>query len=135
MSETENIKRAREFFARWETSFEELCNSFRDLLAPDGVWENVGFLVARGPEQTITQILQPAHANGLDTVKVDLVHIAESEGVVWNERVDHIRIPGGDLAASVRVVGVMEFNAEGRVSSWREYFDGRLGEALLPPPR
>jgi limonene-1,2-epoxide hydrolase len=134
MGESENVTRVREFFARWETSFEELCNSFHDLLAPDGKWENVGFLATYGPEDTVERILMPARRKGLETIKVEVERIAESDGVVWNERVDHVHLPDGNLAASVRVVGVMEFTPEGKVSSWREYFDGRLGAALLPPP-
>lgn len=134
MSDTENVVRVRGFFQRWEVSFEELCNSFRDLLTPEGEWENVGFLITHGAEETIREILEPGHARGMDTVKVDLVRIAEVDGAVWSERVDHVRLPDGTVAASVRVVGVMEINSEGRVSAWREYFDGRLGEAFLPPP-
>jgi limonene-1,2-epoxide hydrolase len=132
MSDTANVKRVKEFFGRWETSFEELCNSFNDLLAPDGVWENVGFIATYGAEQAVKDVLEPAHTKGMGAIKVDIERIGEVNSVVWSSRVDHILQPDGSVAMSVPVVAIMEFTPQGKVSSWKEYFDSSFGESLLP---
>jgi limonene-1,2-epoxide hydrolase len=132
MTDTDNVRQVKEFFSRWEKSFEELCNSFHDFLAPDGMWENVGFIATYGAEQAVKDVLEPAHAKGMGTIKVDIERIGEVNSVVWSSRVDHILLPDGSLAMSVPVVAIMEFTPQKKVSSWKEYFDSSFGESLLP---
>lgn len=131
MADTENVQRVKAFFERWGTSYEELCASFHDFLTPDGRWENVGLAVTHGPDEAVSDFIDKAHASGLDTVKVEFIHIGESDNIVWGERIDHIVTPDGQVAISVPVASVMEMTPEGRCASWREYFDGRLGEQLV----
>lgn len=114
------------FFSRWEHSWEELRSSYGELFADDCVWENSGCPTTRGLDEALAVMVDPAHeANGLDTIKVDIVRIGAVGEIVWSERVDHLRRADGSVIVSVPLVGVMRFDDAGRLRHWREYFDPR----------
>jgi hypothetical protein len=52
-------------------------------------------------------------------------------GIVWTERVDHLRRADGRLIVSAPVAGIVEWR-DGRIVAWREYFDSAtfVGRAL-----
>ena len=120
------VERVRAFFTRWERSYEELRQSHLDLFADDCVWSNAGFPTTHGPHEAVTVMVEGGRRDlNLDTIKVDIRHIAASGDVVWSERVDHLRRPDGSVIASVPLVGVMEFGSDGLIHRWTEYFDPR----------
>ena len=55
-------------------------------------------------------------------IEVDYRNVVAAGDVVCTERVDHILGPDGARTGSFPVVGVTEFR-DGKISSWREYFD------------
>jgi limonene-1,2-epoxide hydrolase len=48
---------------------------------------------------------------------------------VFTERVDRFAV--NETPMAVPVAGIMEFDAEGRIQSWRDYYDWSLLEAQL----
>jgi limonene-1,2-epoxide hydrolase len=68
---------------------------------------------------------------GLETVDVDLRNITSAGGIVYTERVDHLRRADGALIVSAPVAGILEWH-DGRIVAWREYFDSAtfVGRAI-----
>jgi limonene-1,2-epoxide hydrolase len=111
-----------DFFAAWGQSFDAMCASFEGLMAPDCVWDQRPIPVIVGPEAAVASIRTSRRTLLMETVDVDMVHIASDRDVVHTERVDHLRRADGSLIGSAPVVGVMTFDGD-RVVHWREYFD------------
>lgn len=123
-SNEQNIARVRAFFAQWGRGYDELHASYGQFFSADCVWENSGFPATHGPEEAVAVMLEPARESmALDTIKVDIEHIACEHDVVFTERVDHLVRTDGSVIVSVPLVGVMEIADDGRVRRWREYFD------------
>ena len=53
----------------------------------------------------------------------DVRHVAVNGDVAFAERVDHLKRADGSLIFSLPVTGVFEFDRDGRIAVWREYFD------------
>jgi limonene-1,2-epoxide hydrolase len=119
-----NVELSEEFFARWETNYEDMCQAYYDFFADDCVWENVGFATTHGPKQAVEEGLAPSRVQGMETVPVDILRIGEVAGAVWSERVDHMDLRDGTRAFSVPVAGIMVFNDEGKITEWRDFFNG-----------
>jgi limonene-1,2-epoxide hydrolase len=49
---------------------------------------------------------------------------------VFTERIDTVHMTGKDL--TVHAVGVFEVDSDGKITSWRDYFDMKEIEAQLP---
>jgi limonene-1,2-epoxide hydrolase len=61
--------------------------------------------------------------------RYELVNVASTGNIVFTERIDTVRMMGKDLAT--HMVGVFEIDADGRITSWRDYFDMKEVEAQL----
>jgi limonene-1,2-epoxide hydrolase len=113
-----------EFFARWDTSYDELCASMHDAFSDECVWHNPGFPPSVGPAGAIAGMVEPFRAMlGLDTIGVEVTRLECAGGAVWSERIDTLRRADRRDIAIVPVVGVMRLADDGRISHWREYFD------------
>lgn len=121
----------RTFFSRWSTSFDELCGSFEDVMAPSCRWEQRPMLVTRHRSQAVLFLRASRRALGLDTIAVEIAHLSSDGNAVLVERVDHLLRRDGTLIASAPVVGVLEFAGD-RVVAWREYFDVVRFAAQMP---
>ncbi|MEA2346768.1 MAG: limonene,2-epoxide hydrolase [Thermoleophilaceae bacterium] len=124
-------QRTIEFFERWGVSFEEMEASFRETFAPACVWEQRPMAVTTGPDEAVRFLRRARTALGVETVEVDLRNISATGGIVHTERMDHLRRADGGLIVSAPVAGVLEWQ-DGRIVSWREYFDSAsfVGRAL-----
>lgn len=111
-----------DFLARWAVSFDEMCQAFRETIAPDGVWDQRPIPRLTGPDAAVRFLEFSRRTMGLDTIGVDVVRIAGSGDVVFAERVDRLRRRGGKEIAAAAVTGVFEFRGD-TVAYWREYFD------------
>lgn len=49
--------------------------------------------------------------------------IAEQGDFVFTERTDHVVLNSDDRTVSARICAVFEFGTDGRIASWREYWD------------
>ena len=105
-----------------------------DFVAEDCVYKNVPFHTARG-KQRISRDLGLL-AKGMNSFKVDMIHIAVNGNVVMTERVDTL---GTRLAsAAVPIMGCFVVE-NGKITQWRDYFDwsvgfGRLAKSLALKP-
>jgi limonene-1,2-epoxide hydrolase len=59
---------------------------------------------------------------GLQTVDVEILHIASAGDVVHVARIDRLRRADGSLIAAAPVAGVLRFQDD-QIVHWREYFD------------
>jgi len=59
---------------------------------------------------------------GFSGIDVDFRNVVAAGDVVCTERVDWMVRPDGSRVGPLPVVGVTEFR-NGKISSWREYFD------------
>jgi limonene-1,2-epoxide hydrolase len=62
---------------------------------------------------------------GLATIDVDVLHLGESGGVVYSERIDHLVDSTGTRFISLPVAGVMRLDEAGQIAHWRDYWDMR----------
>jgi limonene-1,2-epoxide hydrolase len=118
----------RAVFDGWGTGIEAGQAAMRAHLTHDCRWEQTGLPTTTGPEEA-AQFFGSMEAMGFDRLLVELGHVAETGDVVFSERVDWMVRPDGTRLGPWPVVGVMEFR-DGKISAWREYFDGRLLDQL-----
>ena len=62
-----------------------------------------------------------ALCEGATEVRIEVSNAGVVNGLVFLERVDNFVIRGN--AGAMPVVGVLEIDADGRVKTWREYYD------------
>lgn len=108
------------FLGEWPNGAAALRQSFRDYLADDVDYENVGLTHSRGQSEALALI--DNFMPGLDRIDVDMLAIAQDGDKVLTERIDHLRTADGTLLASLRVMGIFEIRG-GRIARWRDYFD------------
>lgn len=119
------------FFEQWGASYEAMTAAFREVFAPDCLWEQRPLAVTTGPDEAVRFLRCAKLAMGLETVDVDIRNITSVGGIVHTERVDHLRRADGRLIVSAPVAGILEWHG-GRIVTWREYFDSAtfVGRAL-----
>jgi limonene-1,2-epoxide hydrolase len=104
-----------------------LDQSIRDYFTPATVWENVGLAVTTGVDEAIALNAGFAEKFGMDTMRVDMLSIAESGSKVLTERMDHFLDASGKLIASFPVMGIFELE-DGKITAWRDYFDSAAAQ-------
>lgn len=122
----------RSFMAAWSKGHDEMIESFRTTLAPDAVWENVGVSITRSRDEAVQSMSAQEGGLGVAAVDVEMVHIAEVGNVVLTERVDTLLRADGTTILRVPLAGILEFNDDGQITAWREYFDPRPTTELRP---
>jgi limonene-1,2-epoxide hydrolase len=126
-----NVDRITAFFAAWDGGFDAAIAAFDEHLADDARWEQSALPTTTSKAEAIG-LMQGFRAQlGLEAIGVDLLHIAESDGVILTERVDHLKDAAGEIIVSFPVMGILELNADGRIQAWREFFDPRAALELL----
>ena len=115
MSRTEAEETVDRFLASWHRGdVDEMLRFFTD----DAVWHNMPMEPVVGIDSIRKLLLQFAKA--MDGMRVE-VHRQLSDGTfVMNERTDHLSLRG--QAITLSVCGVFEIE-NGRIKSWRDYFD------------
>jgi limonene-1,2-epoxide hydrolase len=105
-------------------------NAVKTYLSDDADWRNTGFPTANGMDEIVALSNQFIEGMGLDTMRVELVAIASSGGTVLTERIDYLQNAAGEVLAELIVSGTLEVGDDGKITSWRDYWDPR---PLLPP--
>jgi limonene-1,2-epoxide hydrolase len=118
-----NETNLRNFIGEWGKSFEAAEASFRDYLAPDVVWEQVGFVTTHTRDDAVALLHQMLDTYGIATFGADVRQLVVSGDVGFAERVDHLKMRDGTLIHSAPVVSVYEFDDNGKIAAMREYFD------------
>lgn len=102
---------------------DEDFDTFESLAAPELIWQNVGLPSIRG-RRRILKLLRRGEGKFGFAVKFHRV-VAESgvaeSGTVLTERTDAIIL--GPVRLQFWVCGVFEFNEDGQITLWRDYFD------------
>jgi len=125
----DNEQRVRDFFAAWGRDFAQFCDSFPKIMSEDCLLVQSGIPDVRGPDQAIA-LLRAARAHqGIETIRVELLHLIATDRCVLTERIDHLLKADKHRIASIPVAGVMEFEG-GKIVGWREYFDSKLMDGL-----
>lgn len=125
MSTDSNEAYVREFFKSWEKgSFADLAASYRHYLDPDVVYENSGVEPCIGIDACVRLIESVCLVPKMDiqTIYVDIMHIAAVGNVVFTERVDDHRNSEGKTTLIPQICGVMEFK-DGKIIRWADYYD------------
>ncbi|RJG01333.1 limonene-1,2-epoxide hydrolase family protein [Noviherbaspirillum sedimenti] len=129
MSAGDNEAHVLAFFKAWEKgTFADLCEAYRTYLAPDVRYENSGVAPCNGIEEAIDLITSVCTLPELDiqTIEVEMFHIAAVGDVVFTERTDWHRNTNGIATLVPKICGVMEFK-NGLIARWADYFDPKAG--------
>lgn len=111
-----NLDLTRQFFKAWERKdVAAIVAAF----APDGIYHNIPFAPVQGREQ-IRKAVEKFVAAG-DDMTFDLLKVVCAGDAVVTERVDGWTHKGE--RRSLPVMGILEFDATGQLTGWREYFD------------
>ena len=114
----------RAVLSAWGESIEAAQAATREHFAKDCVWEQTGLPTTTGPEEA-AQMLGSMQAMGFRGIAVEFRNVVAAGDVVCSERVDWLVRTDGSRVGPLPVVGVTEFR-DGKISSWREYFDSAL---------
>ncbi|MEO0981294.1 MAG: limonene-1,2-epoxide hydrolase family protein [Pseudomonadota bacterium] len=121
------IELTKGFIAAWERRD---VDAIVEAAADDIVYHNIPMEPVVGKE-ALRAGVEP-FLGMCERVVWETPHIAETaEGAVLTERLDHFHFPGGNTL-SVRVMGTFEFNAEGKLAKWRDYFDLAEFQSQVP---
>ena len=110
------VELVRAFCAAWERGeFER----FGEFFADDAVLRMMPLPPARGLAAIREECEKLA---SLGRVGIRILHLAESNGVVFTERIDSLHTP--TRTGALPVAGLFELR-DGRIVAWRDYFDLR----------
>lgn len=121
----------------WSKSYESLLQAYRDNFA-----EGCEYLVQQntpvitGAEDAVAAI-EGFHAGfGVETIEVEMLKISQVGNVVWNERIDYMVDAMGERFLAIPIAGWMQFDDDGKLTHWHDYWDMRELLALAPaaPP-
>jgi limonene-1,2-epoxide hydrolase len=111
-----NERLTRDFFQAWECKdVDAIVAAF----APEGIYHNIPFAPVKGQAQ-IRKAVEKFVAAG-DDMTFDLLRVVVAGDTVVTERVDGWTHKGE--RRSLPVMGILEFDAAGKLTGWREYFD------------
>lgn len=120
----------RTVLASWADGPDAAKTATREHFADDCVWEQSGFPTTTGPEEAAA-LFDSMATMGFSSVDVDFRNVLAVGDVVCTERVDWLVRPDGSRVGPLPIVGVTEFR-DGKIASWREYFDRAHLTAHLP---
>jgi limonene-1,2-epoxide hydrolase len=116
-------KTLRGFISRWAVSFEGLLQAFGEFLADNVVWEKPSVSATYSAREAIDLLTSFKQNFDVATYESTIRQIIVRGDTAVVERVDHVRRSDGSLIVSLPAMGVFEFNADGRIAVWRDYFD------------
>jgi len=121
-----NRQTVLEFFKAWgKGSLADIVAAYRRYLADDVRYENPGVPACCNVDESIAFIESACEIPALEiqTIKVDLKHIAAVGNLVFTERVDWHYNSKGQATLVPAICGIMEFNDAGKIQRWADYFD------------
>ena len=118
---TRNEQLTRDFFAAWERADAKAISAF---FAEDAIYHNIPYKPVSGLEK-ITKAVKGFLKTG-ENMTFELCKLVVAGDTVVTERVDGWVQKGEHK--TLPVLGLLEFNAAGKISGWREYFDVKTFE-------
>ena len=119
-------KTLRQFIGEWGNGFDAIVAAFREHLAAGVVWEQHPLPTTRSVEEAIAMLRNFKYLKDVCGFPADIRKLAVSGSVAFAERIDHLQRSDGSTIVSVPATGVFEFNDEGKIAAWREYFDSAV---------
>lgn len=116
-----NEQLTRDFFAAWERADERAIVS---AFAEDAIYHNIPYKPVSGAD-AIGKAVHGFLKTG-ENMTFELCKLIVAGDTVVTERVDGWTHNGE--RKSLPVMGILEFNAAGKISGWREYFDVKTFE-------
>ena len=108
----------------WGVGVDATQAALRRYFADNCRWEQTGFPTTTGGEEA-AQMFGTLPQLGFTGIDVEYRNVVATGDVVCTERVDWMVRPDGSRVGPFPVVGVTEFR-DGKISSWREYYDSAL---------
>jgi len=121
---TDHTATIRTFFDTWVQRDPERLTSF---FATDATWTEANRAAATGHDEIRAVFeLQTGFASDFS---FEFHHLAAVGDMAFTERVDRFVI--NDVRMEVPVAGIFEFDEDGRIARWRDYYDwGMLDRQL-----
>ena len=89
------------------------------MLSDDVIWHNIPMEPVMG--KAAVQAMMDGFPD-FESCHWDTHAISANGNKVLTERTDHFTLVGGKKA-SIRVMGIFEIDANGKIAKWRDYFD------------
>lgn len=125
-SAEQNQQAVLDFFKAWEKGrLADIVAAYRHYLAADVLYENPGVPPCRNVDESAAFIESACTIPALEieTITVELKHVAALGNIVFTERVDWHYNSKGEATLVPAICGVMEFNEAGKIQRWADYFD------------
>lgn len=120
---SENIRLVERFIAMWDAPG-GLDRAVEAYFTPTTVWVNEGLTRTTGIEAALEVNRMFGEKLGMDSIKVDMLAVAEVGDKVLTERIDHMIDAAGRVILSAPVMGTFELR-DGKIAAWRDYFDSK----------
>lgn len=122
--ELKNIQIVHAFFdAMGRGSRAELRDAYESFLHPMCRYQNTGLKVFENLAETLEFFFSDMdQAGGIQSIVVDVHHIAAHGSVVFTERTDHHYDQTGNDLLTPLICGIFELR-DNLVYAWRDYFD------------
>ena len=117
MSAQDHQKTVKDFCQAWENLD---IDAVLGLMSDDAVYHNMPMAPLVG--QTQIRAFLGAFLGAASSCRFEILTIVADEQRVVTERLDSFEL-GGNALSELPVLGIFEFNAEGKINNWREYFD------------
>ena len=118
MSLKSNEETVRNFCTAWD---EMNLDRILSLMSEDAVYHNLPLDPLNGQQQ-ITGFVE-GFFQITATTKFKILTLVADEQRVVTERIDTFGFKDGSIMKELPVLGIFEFDKEGKISSWREYWD------------
>ena len=99
-------------------------------LSEDCVWENTGFPASKGRAAT-NGLLSALFSGGFQAMDQSVTNLLSNEKVVVAERYEKMLRKDGSVIVEFPITGVFEFNEQGKICAWRDYFDASLASKVF----
>lgn len=128
----QNVATLRELYENLGPGIDTLMRSARKAMTEDVVWLNVGFPTVNGLDELegMCRLLEAAvgfHSNPI----LEWRNLWGCDHRVFFERKGSFADINGRTIIAFDVLGVYEFNDQGKIFSARDYFDNARGEQML----
>ncbi len=112
---------ARLFLSSWSDR-DAILTAFRNTLASDVVWQNIGLSETLGRDASVA-VMESMFDHPVRGFEVEVQHVAVAGRTVLTERFERLVTDDGAVVFEGQVAAVFDFDEEGRIAAWREYQD------------
>lgn len=122
MDKNQALTTVKNFLETWE-DHSTLKQGYADFMAEDIVWENTGLSPVHGRSNALDLVDKSIGTWGRYKVEGVCKNIFADGNIVFVERVDLMKQENGEVFCEVPIAGVFEVNDDGKIASWKDYYD------------